>query len=48
MTSGGSDIKNSVKNLRKDYPEVNWQDGKLLNGVTQDEVDAWVKSNEKD
>ena len=45
MTSGGSDIKNSVKNLRKDYPEVNWQDGKLLNGATQDEVDAWVKSN---
>ena len=43
MTSGGSDIKNSVKNLRKDYPEVNWQDGKLLNGATQEEVDAWVK-----
>lgn len=43
MTSGGSDIKNSIKNLRKDYPEVNWQDGKLLNGATQEEVDAWVK-----
>ena len=43
MTSGGSDIKNSVKNLRKDYPEVNWEDGKLLNGATQEEVDAWVK-----
>ena len=47
MTSGGSDIKNSVKNLRKDYPEVNWQDGKLLNGATQDEVNVWVKSNGK-
>ena len=46
MTSGGSDIKNSVKNLRKDYPEVNWQDGKLLNGATQEEVDAWVKNYE--
>ena len=45
MTSGGSDIKNSVKNLRKDYPEVNWEDGKLLNGATQEEVDAWEEIN---
>ncbi len=45
MTSGGSEIENSEKNLKKDYPEVNWQKGKLLNGATQDEVDAWVKGN---
>lgn len=44
MTSGGSQIENSEKNLRKDYPDVNWQKGKLLNGVSQEDVDAWVKS----
>lgn len=46
MTSGGSQIENSEKNLKKDYPEVNWKKGKLLNGATQEEVNAWVKSNE--
>ncbi len=44
MTSGGSQIENSEKNLKKDYPEVNWKEGKLLNGANQKEVDAWVKS----
>lgn len=47
MTSGGSGIENSVKILRKDYPDVKWQDGKLLNGVTQKEVNAWVSKNSK-
>jgi len=46
MTSGGSQIENSEKNLKKDYPEVNWKKGKLLNGADQEEVNAWVKSNE--
>ena len=31
-TSGGSSIANSVKQLKKLYPKVVWQDGKLLNG----------------
>ena len=43
MTSGGSTIENSEKQLKKEYPEVNWQKGKLLNDATQKEVDEWVK-----
>ena len=46
MTSGGSQIENSERILKKDYPEVNWKKGKLLNGADQEEVNAWVKSNE--
>ena len=43
MTSGGSQIENSERLLKQEYPEVNWQKGKLLNGATQKDVDAWVK-----
>lgn len=46
MTSGGSQIENSEKHLKADYPEVNWQKGKLLNGTTQADIDAWVKNNQ--
>lgn len=44
MTSGGNGIENSVKILKKDYPEIKWQNGKLLNSVSQDEVNEWVKN----
>lgn len=30
-TSGGSGIENCEKNLQKQYPDVNWKAGKLLN-----------------
>lgn len=43
MTSGGSQIENSERLLKEEYPEVNWQKGKLLNGASQKEVNAWVK-----
>ena len=43
MTSGGSDIVNSEQTLKKLYPEVNWQKGRLLNGASQNDVDEWVK-----
>ena len=43
MTSGGSDIVNSEQILKKLYPEVNWQKGRLLNDASQKEVDEWVK-----
>ena len=46
MTSGGSQIENSERILKKDYPEVNWKKGKLLNDATQEEVNAWVKNNQ--
>lgn len=41
-TSGGSGIENSVKQLRKAYPDVDWKDGRMLNGVSQQDVDKWV------
>lgn len=42
MTSGGSGIENSVAHLRRLYPDVDWQDGKLLNRPTKQEVEAFV------
>lgn len=30
-TSGGSGISHSEKNLQKQYPKINWKEGKLLN-----------------
>ena len=41
-TSGGSGISNSVKELRKTYPDLEWQDGKLLNRVSRNTVQNWV------
>lgn len=43
-TSGGSGISNSVKMLKADYPKINWTEGKMLNNVSQDIVNEWVKS----
>lgn len=40
-TSGGSTIANSVNQLRKTYPNLDWQNGKLLNGATADDVNRW-------
>ena len=36
-TSGGSGIEHVEKNLQKEYPNINWGKGKLLNGS----VKAW-------
>lgn len=44
MTSGGSEIENSERLLKEAYPEVDWQKGRLLNQVSQHDVDEWVKS----
>ena len=41
-TSGGSGISNSVKELRKAYSDLEWQDGKLLNGSSRNAVQNWV------
>lgn len=41
-TSGGSRIANSVKELRKTYPDLEWQDGKLLNGTSRNAIQNWV------
>lgn len=41
-TSGGSGVKNSVKALKAAYPDVNWQEGALLNSPSTKEIEAWV------
>ena len=41
-TSGGSGISNSVKELRKAYPDLEWQDGKLLNGASRNAIQNWA------
>ena len=41
-TSGGSGISNSVKELRKAYPDLEWQDGRLLNRANRNTVQNWV------
>lgn len=41
-TSGGSGITNSVRVLRKTYSDLNWQDGKLLNGASRKVIQNWA------
>ncbi len=41
-TSGGSGINNSVKELKKTYPNLEWQNGKLLNGSSRSDIQNWV------
>lgn len=41
-TSGGSGISNSVRELRKTYPNLEWQDGKLLNGSSRNAIQNWT------
>ena len=43
-TSGGSSITNSVKELRRQYPDIKWGEGRLLNGAGEGAVDNWVDS----
>ncbi len=43
-TSGGSTIANSVRTLKRTYPEIRWNDGKLLNNADAADVEAWAKS----
>ena len=40
--SGGSGISNSVRELRKAYPDLEWQDGKLLNRASRNTIQNWV------
>lgn len=43
-TSGGSGITGSVKELKRAYPDLKWQDGKLLNGASRNTVQNWVNN----
>lgn len=43
-TSGGSTITNSVRMLRRSYPQLDWRDGKLLNRADEAMLRRWVES----
>lgn len=43
-TSGGSSITNSTQQLKKSYPEINWQEGMLLNGMSENEIGRWIEN----
>jgi len=42
-TSGGSGIAGCTNALRKTYPKLHIEDGKLLNYTSYEEIQAWVK-----
>ena len=42
-TSGGSGIANSAAQLKKEYPSLNWQSGKLLNDASRNSIEAWLR-----
>ena len=42
-TFGGSSIKKACKDLKATYPDINWKEGKLLNGVSKKDLEDWVK-----
>lgn len=42
-TSGGSSIANSVKILKRTYPELDWKEGKLLNRTDKDGLRVWIE-----
>ncbi len=42
-TSGGSGISQAVAALRKAYPDLKWQDGKLLNHADERTIRAWIE-----
>ena len=42
-TSGGSSIQKACEDLKAAYPDVNWKEGKLLNRVTKQDLEEWVK-----
>lgn len=44
-TSGGSSISGSVSALRRSYPNIRWQDGRLLNGMSEKAIRAWVEKS---
>lgn len=46
-TSGSSTIANSVAELKKSYPEIKWQTGRLLNRVSEKEIGTWVSASIK-
>ena len=44
-TSGSSTIANSVAVLKKSYPNIKWQTGKLLNHTTENDMKSWCNKS---
>jgi len=42
-TSGGSSISGSIKDLKSKHPEINWENGRLLNGGNRKTIEKWLK-----
>ena len=42
-TSGSSSIKKACEDLKVAYPEVTWKEGKLLNRMSKQDLETWVK-----
>ncbi len=42
-TSGSSGIANSVSALKRSYPQLNWQEGKLLNHADEAAIRRWAE-----
>lgn len=43
-TSGGSSISNSISELKKAYPDLDWKEGKLLNRMSNNAIQNWINS----
>lgn len=43
-TSGGSSIRGSVNALKKEYPEIKWQEGRLLNNPSASSLQNWLSN----
>ncbi len=43
-TSGSSSITKSVEDLKNSYPNIDWKEGKLLNGATLESVKEWIEN----
>ncbi len=41
-TSGGSTITKACDDLKAAYPDVNWKEGRLLNGANKASLEEWV------
>lgn len=47
MTSGGSNITNSEKELGEIYPDLKWEKGLLLNSVSDSDITEWIETVKK-
>ena len=43
MTSGSSGISNVNSELSSSYPDINWKEGRRLNGVSDADLRTWVQ-----